>query len=190
MFQQVNFGYSRKNIIIPNKKEYLMQLTHSLGTFVNNLRWRAEIYLRPKPYHNSKENYGFKSLKNAGPVPELKEFEDKLYDLTKNIKFKEVPNSFQKKLKSDVNKIENDPRVYLAADKTTNLYKVNPEDAEHLIEKEINKEYRKAEPDIVDKLTEEAKVIAEKLEIEDRVFETTKRDAFHSLKDHKPNKKK
>ena len=106
-----------KNIIIPNKKEYLMQLTHSLGTFVNNLRWRAEIYLRPKPYHNSKENYGFKSLKNAGPVPELKEFEDKLYDLTKNIKFKEVPNSFQKKLKSDMNKIKNDPRVYLAADK-------------------------------------------------------------------------
>ena len=69
----------------------------------------------------------------------------------------------------------------------TNFYKVKPEDAEHLIEKEINKEYRKAEPDIVDKLTEEAKVIAEKREIEDRVFETTKRDAFHSLKDHKPN---
>ena len=85
-----------KNIIIPNKKEYQMQLTHSVGTFVNNLRWRAEIYLRPKPFTTSKENYGFKSLKNAAPVPELKEFEGKLYDLVKNVQFKEVPNSFSK----------------------------------------------------------------------------------------------
>ena len=83
-----------KNIIIPNKKEYLMQLTHSLGIFVNNLRWRAGIHLRPKPFYNkSKENYDFKSLKNAA-VAELNEFEDKLYDLVKNIQFKEAPNSF------------------------------------------------------------------------------------------------
>ena len=123
-----------KNIFIPNEKEYLMQLTHSVGKFVNNARWRAEHFLRPKP-HQSKENYDFKSLKNCGPIVEMKEFEDKLYDMTKNIKFKTVPNTFQNKLNSDIKTINNDDKVYIPADKTTNFYRMKPEDAEALIEK-------------------------------------------------------
>ena len=89
-----------------------MQLTHSVRKCVNNLRWRAEIYLRPKPVRNKKETFGFKSTKSAEPVAELKDFEDKLFDLTKNIKFEEVPNEFQSKLNKDIRNIQNDPNVY------------------------------------------------------------------------------
>ena len=56
-----------------------------------------------------------------------------------------------------------------------------------MIEKEINKEYKKAEEDIVKEVIEEAKGIASKLEIDDRVYATSHRQAFITLKDHKPN---
>ena len=65
MLDQVNFGYSMKNTYIPRNKEYLMQLTHSVHKFVNNVRWRAEIYLRPRPVKKQKETFGFKSIKSA-----------------------------------------------------------------------------------------------------------------------------
>ena len=73
----------------------------------------------------------------------MKEFEDKLYDLVKNVKFKEAPNSFQTKLNLDIRNIQNDPKVYCPADKTTNFYKVTTETADALIEKDIHKEYKK-----------------------------------------------
>ena len=44
--------------------------------------------------------------------------------MVQNIKFKEVSNSFQDKLKEDISKIETDPKVFMKADKTTNYYKV------------------------------------------------------------------
>ena len=90
MLDQVNFEYSMKNIVIPSKKEYLLQLTHSVRKCVNNLRWSAEIFLRPKPAKKKKENFGFKSIKSAEPVAEMKDFEDKIYDLVKNVKFEAV----------------------------------------------------------------------------------------------------
>ena len=48
-----------------------------------------------KTYKKQKNNFGFKSIKNAEPVAEMKDFEDKLYDLVKDIKFEDVPNNFQ-----------------------------------------------------------------------------------------------
>ena len=187
MLEQVNFGYSMKKTYIPRNREYLMQLTHSVQECVNNLRWRAEHYLRPKHVKNKKVRFGFKSIKSAEPIAEMKDFEDKLFELTKNIKFEEVHNSFQNKLNKDIRDIQNDPRVYCPADKTTNFYKMKIETAEALVEKEIHKEYKKAKPDIVEKLNDEGKSIAMKLELEDRVFATSKQEAFQTLKDHKEN---
>ena len=85
-------------------------------------------------------------------------------------KIRDFNNSFQTKLNSDIRKIKNDQKVYCPADKTSNFYRVEPEEADTLIEKEINKEYKKAEEDIVKDVIEEAKGIANKLEIDDRVL--------------------
>ena len=52
---------------------------------MNNLRWKAEITLRPLPAGIKKETYGFKSLANAKPVPEMQTFEEKMCDLTRKI---------------------------------------------------------------------------------------------------------
>ena len=72
--EQVNFGYSLKNIPIPSKQDYLLELINSVGIFVANLRWRCHFYLNPSN-QNRKESFDFKTSKAAPSVPELTEFE-------------------------------------------------------------------------------------------------------------------
>ena len=47
------------------------------------------------------------------------------------------------------------------------------------------KDYKKTDQKVVNEITEEDKKVATELEIADRVYCTTKRDTFITLKDHK-----
>ena len=49
------------------------------------------------------------------------------------------------------------------------------------------KDYRKTDDKAFDNNTKEEKEIAVKLELDDRIYQTSKKQAFISLKDHKPN---
>ena len=62
-----------------------------------------------------------------------------------------------------------------------------PRDYKELLDKNIQKDYKKAEKRQETKINKKAKVIAEKLELADRVEAMARRDAFITLKDHKPN---
>lgn len=56
-----------------------------------------------------------------------------------------------------------------------------------LLQKNITKTYKKISPDSVSSIHNEAKTIAVKLHLEDRINVTAEREAFITLKDHKPN---
>ena len=56
-----------------------------------------------------------------------------------------------------------------------------------LLHKNITKSYRKANPDSIISTEAEARTIATKLALDDRINITAKREAFITLKDHKPN---
>ena len=103
--------------------------------------------------------------------------------MVKNVEFKKVPNSFQNQLKSDINNIKNETKVYMKADKTTNYYKVDVEKAEELVEKEVHKEYKKAK--LVADIKSEAASLATELGVEDRIFATVENQAYNTIKDHK-----
>ena len=184
---QVNLGYSEKNIPLPSKKEYIMRLTHSMREVISRLRWRVDKKNNPEKYKSNKETFGFKSSRAAPFQPQLKEFEDKLQDIVKNIEFRNTTNAFQNKLNSDIKSIESETKVYVHADKTTNFYKLEPKAAESLKEKSITKEYKKADIKVIKEINEEAKSIAINLKIADRVHVTSKKEAFISIKDHKDN---
>ena len=130
IMQQVKFDYSMKNIPIPSKQEFMIKMIHSVEYFVKNLRRKAHFFLNPAEINHRKETFGFPSTAVAPYVPELKDFESKLYDLTKNIKFRNFSNSFQDKLKDDTKKIKNEADMIIAADKTSNFYKVSKADYE------------------------------------------------------------
>ena len=79
----------------------------------------------------SKETFGFPTteappiLKADLPTTKtLKEFQVGMQDLIREIKFNSNTNEHQVKLKQDISKIQSKKRVYMAANKTSNMYLV------------------------------------------------------------------
>ena len=110
-----------------------------------------------------------------------------LFDLVVGIKFKKHSNEFQTKLKEDIKNIARENKMIVAADKTNNFYKVTKEKYGELLEKNINKDYKKTDEDNIKNATKMDKEIADKLELGNRIYKTSRRSAFITLKDHKPN---
>ncbi len=151
------------------------------------MRWKAFFFLNPNSPGSSKNTYGFKSTKNPPPIDELKEFEDGMLHMIQSTKFKHVNNPFLNKLQDDTKRIKDETKLLIPADKTTNFYKLEPSTYNNLLKQNITKSYKKAQPNTVQDIHNKNKQIATKLGIEDRMDATANRDAFITLKDHKPN---
>ena len=169
----INFGYSLKNIPIPSKDSYLKCLMEKVESLIKRMRWKAYFYETNQSANQDDEilndNFGLKSEKCPPANKHLTQFEDGLYDMVKNINFKEIRNSFQDKLKADMKKIKSSKDVYVQADKTTNVYKLSKENYRKLLIENITKTYKIENENTVNKVDKEAKVIAEKLGMTDRM---------------------
>ena len=119
--------------------------------------------------------FGFNTSKPAPIIPELKALEDNLFNLVKEIEFREHNNSFQNKLKHHARDIRNDDKVLIKADKTTNHYKMEKASYKEYMLRNVTKDYKKAGNDDFKNVTKEDKAIATNLEIDDRVYTTSKR---------------
>jgi len=184
---RVTYSYSLKNIALPTKNTYLKTMINKLESFIKNMRWKAYFYDHPETARGTKVNYGFKSNKTPPQNQHLAPFENDLYELTRKIEFKCVQNRFQQQLKSDIREIKQSDKVLVPADKTNNLYKLSVEEYNKLLTDNISKSYKKTKPSAINKVNKEAKSIATKLGIADRVQQYAKRSAFITLKDHKDN---
>ena len=120
-------------------------------------------------------------------MKELKELEDGLAKLLTEIKFNHKYSSFQNKLSSDLKEIRAAKQIFVAGDKSSNFHKMVPEKYNELLNKEIHKEYKKAPLNVVKSIQESHSEIVKDLNIEDRVFKTTEKQPFITIKDHKPN---
>lgn len=185
--EKLNLGYSTKNIPIPSEKDYLRRLIEKTEQFLRRMRWKAHFFLNPCQASSCKETYGFKSTKNPPPIDELKEFEDGMLNIIQSTRFKPVNNSFLNNLNNDVKHIKKERKLLIPADKTTNFYKLDPATYNTLLEQNITKSYKKASSETAHKIQQEDKKITAKLGIDDRVDTTANKNAFITLKDHKPN---
>ena len=77
--------------------------------------------------------------------------------------------------------------MIIPADKTSNFYKVKKEGYDELLQKSINKDYKKTTEESFKNTTKANREIATKLEQEDRIYKTTKKQAFITMKYHNPN---
>ena len=161
-------------------------MINSVEKFIWNLRWVALFFLKPQT-SQKKENYGFKSQKTPTAMDELKPFEDDLIDMIKNIEFKKVDNPFRKKLKNEQDFIKNETKIFVAADKTTNFYLIEPKEYQEIVDKNVQKEYKKEKKQTVTKINKAHKKIVRKIDLLDRMYQTTDRNAFVTAKDHKEN---
>ena len=178
--------YSNKNIPIPSRNEYKIQLISKVENVLKRMRWKALQFLG-KLEENNKETYGFKSRICPQSVDELSKFEDDLMLMIKNIDFRNVYSKFQEKLKYDITKIRSSKKVIVPADKTRNLYKMEKEDYNKFSSENITKTYKKSNRNKVNKLNLDAKKIADKSLISDRIDQLQKNEAYITVKDHKEN---
>ena len=141
----------------------------------------------PKYNALAKKTMGFNSRQSPPQVPELISFENRILNLIQSIKFKKPKCKFQKKLATDASSIKKSEDLFVPADKTTNFYKMDPNSYNELLHKNVTKTYKKIPAKVVHSIQNKAKGIAEKLNLADRINTTAQREAFITLKDHKPN---
>ena len=173
--EKFSVNHSTKNIPLPSQNDYRQRLIEKTEQFLRRMRWKAYFFLNPGTISNTKDTYGFK------------EFENDMLKMIQSTKFKHIKSPFLNKLKDDAIKIKNETKLLFAADKTTNFYKLEPSAYNDLLEQNITKSYKKAQPDTVQAIHAENKNITTKLGIDDRVDKTASKEAFITLKDHKPN---
>ena len=188
-FRVKDFEYSTKNIPLASKNTYLQALIGKTESLIQRMRWKAFFFLNKNTNDTTKESYGFKSKRSPPHVNELNDFKDCMLDMIQRVEFKTTTysNELQKKLSQDVKEIRDENNIFVKADKTTNYYKTTPEDYVTLVNKNVTKTYKKANPNVPATITLEDKKIAEKIELEDRIEVSASRDSFITLKDHKPD---
>ena len=185
--EKINLGYSTKNIPIPSNKDHQRALIGSAYKHITAVRWRTFFFQNPNIPRNSKETYGFSSTKSAPVIPELKQYEDGLLNIIRNTKYRQANDKFQNQLEKDKKDIKNTDRLIIQADKTTKFYKMEQNTYNQLLDVNVTKGYKKAPPTTEEDITLQHKTIATKLELDDRIDVTAQKQAFITLKDHKPN---
>ena len=89
--------------------------------------------------------------------------------MIRSIEFRHTRNAYQKQLSKDIKQMKESNSVYVSADKTTNMYMLSVESYNKILTENIMKTYKKSDPSIVGKINTEAKSIAKKLHLDDRI---------------------
>ena len=198
--EQTRFDYSMKNIPIPSRNTYIKKLIEKTESVIKRIRWKAFFFEQNKDKNKTNRdsdnddsnsaidnNFGFKSRKCPPQNEELNNFEADVYDMIKNIEFRQVRDDFQDQLQHDIRKINNSTKAFIPADKTNNYYEVDKTTHDKLIMDSITSTYKKANTNTIITINNEAKDIATNLNIADRAERMAERQAFITLKDHKDN---
>ena len=132
-----------------------------------------------------KETYGFKSKHHLRQCKELETFEKDLYTVISCLKYRKSTDDFEEQMNEDVSSIISSPDAFIFADKTYNIYKAPPEHYKKFLKKNVIKTYKKSTECLEKSINLEAKKIAKKLELVERVECLAKNPALITLKDHK-----
>ena len=109
-------------------------------------------------------------------------------DLVTNITYKQhTNNQFQNQLSQSIKEIKQSDKVFLLADKTTNIYKVSTDTYNKLLTENITKDYKRTTEHSVQASNSAASKIAHDLHLERRIEAQGKNNAYITLKDHKEN---
>ena len=182
--EEMNLGYSFKNIPIGNQQYYFRKLYEMASRFINNIRW--------KTYWSSKDNNDysrnvFPSRRSAPPNEHLVSFENDFFSLLENIEFRKCNNRMMEKIKKDLKNIKDSKKVVVFADKSSNIYKIDGVDYKKMLHDNVTKTYRKATSDVIKKINEEAAVLFEQNLIKGKIPKYHIQESFVTIKDHKPS---
>ena len=180
-------NYSLKNIPMVSKFHYQKMLTAKTELLLGRMRWKLFWSTQDQVKKNDFQSYGFKTPHYPPFMLELKNFEEEMAEMIKNIEMRKTSNPLQEQMKEDVKKIKSIPEVIVQADKTSNLYLIKPEPYSKYLINTMTKEYKKTDVSTMDKINVEAARTARELELDDRIEGIAKKTAYLTIKDHKPD---
>ena len=115
-----------------------------LESFIKRIRWEAFFYEKSdNTPEKTVDNFGFKSVKTPPKNEHLNAFEADLYDMVRNIKFTRVSTESESNLSKDIKRINEEPLLFIPADKKNNLYKLAKDNYNKLLTDNITKSYKK-----------------------------------------------
>ena len=188
---KVNFDYSLKNIPLPKPESHVRAVINKTEQFLQRIRWKVHFFFNPpKPQKDNKksvktETYGFNTTHNAPQHATLAKFEEDLTHLISNLEYTNKRTPFQDKLITDANNIRKSKHIYVTADKTRNIYKVDKPTYNKLIRDNITSHYEKTTSETLDTINNNAKKITDTLKISDRVEPIANKSCYITIKDHK-----
>ena len=197
-FVKKAINYSLKNIPFPSNDSFMKKLIHQTEKLLNRMRWKA-LFFKKKQEESENESesddeeeyerktFGFNTANSPPAIKEISDFEKDVWDLVENVRFTKEKTLFQKKMDKDIRDINKSKNVFIKSDKTGNIYETSPDNYKKLLKKCITKDYKKAEISTIRETNLEAKSIAEKFRIDDRVEVLQNSEAYPTLKDHKQN---
>lgn len=178
-----------------NETTYNCKLYEMAARFINRVRWKTYWSVdgnNDQEENHQPERYNVFKSNRAGPINDnLVAFEEEFYDLIGNIEFKKKDNPLSKKMNNDLKQMKECKKVFMFADKSTNIYKVDKEKYNKLLHENVTKQYKKAPPNMVAKINDEADKIIRKHKIKGKIPKYQINEAFITVKDHKdqfPNK--
>ena len=99
-FDPIKFNYSMKNIPLCNERQYMSKMYNQVYNFVERLRWRASFFkiqkTEEKKHQEEDKNHQrnvFRTRNTPPPDARLADFENALYKLISNNKFKKYNKS-------------------------------------------------------------------------------------------------
>ena len=142
------------------------------------------------PEFEKKEWHGFKTENSPPVIKELVRFEEELYKMARNIKFRKICNTeFQNMINQTIKIIKNSKEIIVPADKSPNLYKVPVSTYKKMRHSVVTKDYKACSQNEVSKVNLNTLHLIKTYEpdLESRVEVFTHSEAFMTLKDHKMN---
>ena len=127
-----------------------------------------------------REKYGFRTRKHP-PIKEMDKFEAEMIGMVKEIKFRKMRNNMYE----DMRRCKESESIFVKSDKSGNSYEIEKGKYKQMMFKDVVKSYMKAPPDLEKELNSEAKMLAHRLGIVDRVEKYNTKNCFIRLKDHK-----
>ena len=180
--------YSLKNIPYPTLHSFTLSLTEKIVDFIRRMRWKAHFYLNPMDPPANKGNYfNLKSQKTPPRNKFLEPFEEDLLNLIRIIKFRKQSNSFQHNIKNDSRSIKNSRKIWVRADKTRNIYLINPSEYIRILQDKVTNNYKLDHEDSISQINRDTNTFASKLKINDKMGKLEEKCAYVLFKDHKPN---
>ena len=186
VMEELNLNYNEKNIGLHSKHLIKRTLVSRTEDLVRRMRWKL-WHIRNPSNKDPKETFGFRTTDSPPVMVELEDFEKDLWNLVRQVKFKPAGNDLTSKIREDLNTLKNSSKIIVKGDKSRKLYQVNKDSYVKDMTDKITSNYKKGNRAQVEKVNQEAAIIAKKLDLDDRIDALQEGESFISYKDHKPH---